>query len=275
MTMTGQDHPFDAATRLTGGNGRYQGHTAAGYANMVGPFGGIIAAVMLRASLDHPERLGDPLALTVNFAAPLADGSFDIDAVPVRTNRSTQHWNIGLTQKGLTMATASAVFANRRMTWSSTEMHYPALPAVHDGVRISDEHFPAWVRQYDIRVLQGGIPPSLTIEHEEAFTRAVSLQWICDEPRRPLDFLSLAAICDTFFPRIYIRRNQFVPAGTVSLSIYFHVSTGEFLALGDKPVLGSARANRFHDNYFDQTAEVWSQDRELLATSSQIVYFKE
>ena len=34
-----------------------------------GPFGGITAAALIRAIETHPDRIGEPLALTVNFAA--------------------------------------------------------------------------------------------------------------------------------------------------------------------------------------------------------------
>ena len=66
---------------------------------MVGPFGGITAAQMLQAVLQHPQRLGDPVSLTVNFAAALADGPFTVQARPARTNRSTQHWVIEMLQQ--------------------------------------------------------------------------------------------------------------------------------------------------------------------------------
>ena len=275
MNPINNHHFFDEATRLTGNSDHYHGKTSERYANMIGPFGGIVAATVLRAVVDHPDRHGDPLALTVNFAAPIGDGRFDIDTKRVRTNRSTQHWIIELSQKGEVAATATAVFASRRETWSSTELRYPSLPEAKAGVRVSGDGLPAWLKSYDIRLLQGGIPPLLPIENEEAFVRSISLQWVRDEPPRPMDFLSLTAICDTFFPRIYVRRSQLVPAGTVSFNVYFHVDTKKIAAHGDKAVLGVARANRFCNNYFDQSAEVWTANGDLIATSSQVVYFKE
>ena len=72
---------------------------------MVGPFGGITAAVMLRAIETHPERVGEPLALTVNFTAPIADGDFDVSLRAVRTNRTNQHWIAELSQDGAVTTT--------------------------------------------------------------------------------------------------------------------------------------------------------------------------
>jgi hypothetical protein len=38
--------------------------------------------------------------------------------------------------------------------------------------------------------------------------------------------------------------------------------------------LGLARATRFGLGYHDQSAEIWSDQQQLLATSHQVVYFK-
>jgi hypothetical protein len=70
-------HAFDAAIALAAqGEGLWQGHTSPAYANMIGPFGGVTAAQALNAVLQHPQRLGEPVVFTVNFATALADGPF-------------------------------------------------------------------------------------------------------------------------------------------------------------------------------------------------------
>ena len=71
-----------------------------------------------------------------------------------------------------------------------------------------------------------------------------------------------------------MRRGGFIPAGTISLTTYFHADQRELDSLGGDYVLGTARASRFSRGYFDQHAELWTRDGVLLATSHQIVYFK-
>jgi hypothetical protein len=85
-------HIFDEATRVTAGDSRWQGHTSDDYWAFVGPFGGATAATILRALIDHPQAAGDPLSLTVNYCAPIAKGTFDLDVRLVKANRSSQHW---------------------------------------------------------------------------------------------------------------------------------------------------------------------------------------
>jgi hypothetical protein len=118
-----KQHLFDDATRITAGDSYWQGRTSDDYWAFVGPFGGATAATILRALIEHPQRAGDPLALTVNFCAPIAQGEFDLDLRLVKANRSTQHWSVEMTQGGSEVATlATAVFAERRPSWS----HQPA-----------------------------------------------------------------------------------------------------------------------------------------------------
>lgn len=259
---------------LTGESGNYYGQTSEHYANMVGPFGGIIAATLLKAAMDHPESQGEPDALTINYAAPVQNGELNSKARSARTNRSTQHWVIELLQDDQIIITGTAVFANRRKTWSATELEFPSVPRPEKvASRSSTGGSAAWVKNYDMRVIQGNL--SLSKSKTEDLSNSVTMHWIHDEPRRPLDFLSLAAICDAFFPRILVRRQYFVPVGTVSLTSYFHVDSATLSDHGDKEVLGHARALQFNDGFFDQTAEVWTPEGKFLATTNQIVFYKE
>lgn len=264
-------HPLDQAVALTETDpGCWQGSTSPAYANMVGPFGGTTGATLLNGVLSHKDLLGDPVSLTVNFAAPVADGHFDVRARPVRTNRNSQHWWVEMVQGGETVAFATAVTARRRDTWASTELTCPDVPPASDLPEASKEGRPQWTRCYDMRFVDGDLMGDQNAEHP-----SLSRVWLEDQPARALDFVSLSALCDAFFPRIYIRRPRLVPIGTVSLTTYFHVNGEQLASLGSTPVLGVASANHFGQGFFDQSAEVWSPGGELLATTHQVVYFKE
>ncbi len=275
MSETGNPvptHPFDEAVALTPrGGDRFAGHTHPAYGNMVGPFGGITAAILLRAAQQHPDRLGDPLALTVNFAGPVADGPFEVTATPLRTNRSTQHFSLTLTQDGTVTTTGTAVFGTGRATWTDTEAVAPDVKAPEDvPVRPSPGHV-AFTDNYEIRFVEGAMPDGETAGQADSTTTL----WMRDRPARPLDHAALAALADVFYPRVLLRTGRFVPAGTVSLTTYFHADAVRLAAQGDEPVLGSARAGGFGNGFFDQSARLWARDGALLATSHQWVYFKD
>ncbi len=271
-------HPLDRATRLDPlGDGRHAGLTSPDYANMVGPFGGTIAAVMLRAPLLDPARQGDPTALTVNYCGPIADGAFEVDARAVRTNRSNQHWTMTLRQGDEVQVTASAVFSHRRETWGATEARRPVVPRPGTLARWPTTSRLPWAQRYDMRFARVPLPDLAAAGRGEegAGDEPTSWVWIADDPPRPLDFVALASMCDAFFPRIFMRRPRFVPIGTISLTIHFHADHGMLAAQAERPVLGVAWASHFGRGIFDEHAEVWSDAGDLLATAHQVVYYKE
>jgi acyl-CoA thioesterase len=269
--LTKAPHLFDDATRVTAGDSRWQGRTSADYWAFVGPFGGATAATILRALIDHPQRSGDPLALTVNYCAPIAEGEFDLDVRLVKANRSTQHWSVEMTQGGSEVATlATAVFAERRPSWSHQQAQFP-------GSRPFEQALPwakvaaNWVKQYDFRFVEG--EPNLA-DRSNAPTSAFSKLWIGDRVPRKIDALSLMAMSDAFFARIFHAKRELVPFGTVSLTTYFHADAEDLAREDITRVLGVADARIFHKSYGDQNGELWSPNGRLLATTTQIAYFK-
>ena len=122
--MSGSDrlHAFDAAiaARVARRRATWQGHTSPAYANMIGPFGGVTAAQALNAVLQHPQRLGEPIAFTVNFAAALADGAFLVHAGRLAPTARPSTGSSRCCQGERTVLTATAVTALRRETWGAT-----------------------------------------------------------------------------------------------------------------------------------------------------------
>jgi acyl-CoA thioesterase len=269
MTLT---HPFDGAIALDAiDDGIRRGRTHPAWASMVGPFGGITVAALLRAVETHPDRIGEPVALTVNFAAPVDDGEFDISLRAARTNRTNQHWMLELSQNGDVKTTAMALFGVRRDTWADTEARPPSVPAPEQIARNGAQRdFVGWAGLYDLRFAEGafpgpGSPPSPS---------STSTVWMRDEAGRRLDYPALAALSDIFYPRAFLRQGGPVVAGTISMTTYFHADQRQLDALGDDYVLGTAHANRFSSGFFDQGATLWTRAGVLLATSHQIVYYK-
>ncbi len=270
-------HPFDQALQLdSSAPGQYTGLAPAPYWNMVGPFGGVTAATLLRAVLLHPDVLGDPLSLTVNYGGGLVAGEFQIQAVPVRTNRSTQHWTLSILQSGpdgapVVTTTGTVVTALRRDTWSAGDTPAPEVPRPAQLAQFPSVSGVEWFSRYEMRPVTGTIPPVW----DGSGDHSLSQLWMRDAPPRPLDFCSLASMADIFFPRVWLRRARQVPAGTVSITVYFHASQADLAATGDGYLLGQARGQEFRNGFFDHSAQLWNEAGTLLATSHQIVYYKE
>jgi acyl-CoA thioesterase len=266
-------HYFDEAiAQSRQPDGTAIGHTSPAYANMIGPFGGITAAQAINAVLQHPERLGEPVSLTVNFCAALDDGPYTLITRAVRTNRSTQHWTVEIRQADQTVATATAFTAVRRQTWEDDEHRMPAAPAPGAVAQREGSNPVAWLDRYEMRFVSGSIPRAWDgSEHHDSTTRL----WVRDTPPRQLDHASLTALCDVFFPRIWRRRATPVPIGTVSMTVYYHADSAWLRESGDGYVFAQAQAQGFRGGYFDQTAQLWNEQGSLIATTHQVVYYKE
>ena len=265
-----EHHPFDSAIHLEErADGNFLGHTSEKYWNFVGPFGGITAATALNGILRRPERQGDPLSLTVNFMAPIKAGTFTIGTRLMRSNRSTQHWAVELVQEGESepALSAIAVFAARRETWGLREAVPPEARAYEECKVFKAPLDIKWPAMYEMRYARG----RFGVENPDSLTYC----WIADSPARPLDHASLTAICDAFFPRIFLRRPKLAPIATVSLNIYFHVDSADLAKEGASPMLCAAKAQVFNKGYFDQEGQVWGRDGVLLATTQQIAWYKE
>jgi len=271
-------HAFDTALKLRAlDQGRFAGTIGAAYWNMVGPYGGTTAASVLKAILMHPDVLGTPLSITVNYAGALAQGPFEVQLHAARTNRSTQHWTAAIVQNDaqgqpVITTTATAITAVRRETWSLSDVPMPpvARPAEVPPMRVAKAM--AWLDNYELRPITGLIPQSWDGRQHD---HSLSQLWMRDQPARALDFCSLLALADIFYPRVWLKRASRVPVGTVSMTAYFHAGEPELQATGTGYLLGQVRGQEFRNGFFDHSAQLWNEAGSLLCTSHQIVYYKE
>jgi hypothetical protein len=142
-----------------------------------------------------------------------------------------------------------------------------ALPVFDRGNRFG------WLNRYEMRFAEGEV--NFESRDPADLREPVSLLWLRDRPDRPLDYVSLAGLSDAFIIRAFVVRGVFVPVGTVTMTTFFHADEEAMRAQGTKPLLGHATAHVFTGGFFDQAAELWGTDGRLLATSTQIVWYKE
>ncbi len=90
-----------------------------------------------------------------------------------------------------------------------------------------------------------------------------------------LDYVSLAALGDSFLLRLFQVRGVIVPMGTVSLTTHFLATPDEIAAQGMAPLLGVADSQRFHGNFHDQQMQLWGRSGKLLATGTQVVWYRQ
>ena len=72
-----------------------------------------------------------------------------------------------------------------------------------------------WANRYDLRFAEGEVP----VQDPPSSSSTTTL-WVRDATGRRVDYPALAALCDIFYPRVFLRRGGFVPSGTISLTSY-------------------------------------------------------
>jgi len=267
-------HPFDESLRFSPvDDDTVTGQPPLAYWNMVGPFGGMTAAILLAAVLRHPEQIGEPVALTVNYCGPLKDRPYTMRTRLIRSNKSTQHWHVELSQSDpeagdrddICVSQATVVMGIRRDSWSRQAMQPPkARPASECQPRPGRKDI-VWFDRFDMRYVHNPMT--------DASADAAALTWVADNPPRKLDYLSLTNRCDALFPAIFAHRQKIDPIATVSLNIYFHTSKAELAEIGNAHTLGVSRTNVHHEGFADSEAWVWSDDR-LIATTQQLMWYR-
>ena len=242
------------------------------YWNAIGPFGGWIAERFVRAVLAEPDAAGDPVSASIAFVGPMRADAFDVAPSPLRKNRSTDFWYATLTQdqdgNRAHCAHATFVLATRRETRVFTEAAAPAVAAPETLPQRDPARAPfPFLKRFDARFARGDIlRGDLTLP---------AVMWVRDAEPRPLDFGVLLSLCDTPVPQIFYRFRQPVPVSTVTLNAFFHATRADLAAAGDDYLLTETRMRGANAGYYDAVTTVWSRSGKLLATSEQLVWYRD
>ena len=265
-------------TQLTRSNDTtWRSPTELGYGTFIGAFGGwtcaagVLAATELVNSASGDAR--DPLALTINFIGPVRDGLIAVEPVITASTKSTSHvslmaWSETATEvrSPAPAASMSMVFAKRR---EGDRINVVPMPdaAAADSVpraRFSNDKV-SWPSQYDQRMVLG--------TPLQANPGLRTLTWTRNADLAALSFARLAAMADASLPRIFFHYHAVSPISTVTMTVQFHCDAAELAAVGNDFVLIEATAQAARHGHFDQHVRIFSKGGQLLATSTQLVWF--
>jgi acyl-CoA thioesterase len=262
-------HPFDASLKLQAvGDGNaavFRARTSDRYRNAIGPFGGWTAALLLQSVLQMPDARGTPLALDAVFMGPIDDGELETRVFVLRQNRTVGFWRSEVWQRGRVCAHAQVTLSIARTGATLQDARFPQVPSPESlPVYVNPRTPVAWTEQYIFKPVSGLL-----------FSRAESMDarlWLRDAQPRPLDALSLTAICDTPFPSPWIRLAEQMPVSTVAFSVYYRASQDDYAEAGAGFNLLDSRAAVMENGYVDQFTSVWSASGRLLAQTQQMLW---
>lgn len=267
-------HPLDRSLAITT-TGRNVWHSPSSplYWNSIGPFGGWIAAMLLNAVLCEEEARGDPVSLQAQFIGSLRQAPFSIHTRCLRQGRSTAFWQSEIRQapedggQEQVCAHATVTLSGWRDTFMLNDAVMPQVPAAASLPPVPPRPFraPEFLARYDYRMASGPMFQSAPDMN--------SLLWVRDAEPRICDARSIAAICDTPFPSIWLRLDHPVVMTTVAYNVFFRTGAAGMAAAGDRHLLLQSRCASGAEGFFDQDTLVWSDAGHLLAQTQQLAWF--
>ena len=261
---------FDRETALVAqGDGQFTIEASDVYRNPTGmAFGGWVAAIAARAVEIHPECRGPLVSQQIIYMTGVGPGEVKLSVKLLRAGSSTQFWRVELSQNGSLTNAADIVTSTRRPTDIDYQVEMPKAKSPEDSVSLPSVNpmAPAWVTHYDQRIAKGR--PFAINDSPEAIV------WIKEADGRPVDRVGLFSILDTPMPRTFFVTEQFRPGSTVSMATYIYASEEDLAATGSDYMMLRVTGATVRNSATDGRVELWSRSGTLLATSSQIGFFR-
>ena len=256
---------FNLATSLVQLDpGRYRAETDASWQQGRGVFGGLLLALVVRASAAHgpSHRLR---SLSMEFVAPVRSGHLIIEVQSERSGLLVARQSVRLLQDDklvglavLSLAKARSVaedFQSVTMPTISPISEIPALPFAPP--------MPAFTQHFRYHHGLGGVPGfGQASTQTGGWLRAPDVHSVGDTAL-------IAAMLDAWFPAWLCRMGRLAQMATVSFNAHFMAPWGA--KAGNSPVLIENTSDMAQEGYATERNELWSADGRLLARSQQLV----
>lgn len=252
------------------GDFQWRGRADPAYEALVGMYGGMSAALLLKAVLSAPGVQGAPSALNVNFVRSVPPGSeIVVGAQLLGGSRSIQNWTaqLSLLRSSDVCAAASVVTTTRR---ESDGFVQPTMPEVAPPEDL-DVFFPpgTFGQQSPVRVALGA-----SFDTGSHLGQTHSAAWVREVSGRAIDALQIAYLCDNYAPRAFYLGKGPRPSATIAYSVYFVATADEVAKVGDDFTLIEAIGTRAAHATVGSRVNLWTRSGTLLATSEQLCWFK-
>jgi acyl-CoA thioesterase len=235
----------------------------------VGPNGGYVAAILLRAlTAELAVATRAPRSLTVHYTEPAAEGPARVHACVERAGRAVSTLSARLEQDGRTRALALATFAEPRAGLEFCDRRMPEAPpperVLPRGLESGPSVSPLRER-LEARPLFGE-----RVGHPSG--EALVGGWMRPVEPQLLDPPLLALLCDAWPPAVFTRLRERRGTPTLDLTVHFRAPLPAS-ARPDDFYLVVFRATTATQGFVEEDGEVWTRDGYLLAHSRQLAMF--
>jgi acyl-CoA thioesterase len=260
---------FAHTSRITPtADGAFEGRIDASWYQGRGAFGGLLAALFVRAIEAKAGADGRPFrTLTCHFCAPAQAGPARIEVEIPRASSAVSHFTARMIQDDGVVAIATATRARAHdVGVAFCDRRMPEAPPPEDTHSLDlSAGGPVFAQHFDFRFAYGSAPFS-------GASKAAFGGWLRHRSSGALDPALAAAYADAWMPAVFTRFTEFRPCATVTLTYHFFTdfTSGVEASPGD-PVLVTSRSDVVAGGYAEQCNEVWTRSGALVMTGVQLL----
>ena len=243
------------------GDGRYAANADPRWQNIIGPFGGWIAALLVHAA----EQEGEPdrrlRSLTAQFLAPIEMAPLEVRVRVLQRRRTLTAIHVDLLQNDAVVALGLCTFfAGRDDALAAGTVPPPAWPPRDRLAGFGADSGKSFFTRYLDYAVAEGVPAM------PAGPLACG-GWVGLNPPRALDAKLIVLFADSWLPVLWTGLGRRVPFSTVEFSVYLRQppAPGD-----DRPVMLRVTTETAEGGVADEQGHVWDADGRLLAQTRQL-----
>lgn len=263
-------YKLDASIKLTPeGGGDFHCDATDAYWNFSGAFGGWAVAVAVEAVSRSEGARGQLASVNAIFPDALSRAPLIVRCRKLRERARTDFWRVEFLDyetPATPLFAADIVMSEPRSSDVGYQPPAPDVTPPEDLKPFPMPGGPQWLVDYEQRLVKG-----------RPFTvakRPDSISWLREADGRPLDATGLAAISDTYMPRIFFADDKMHMGSTVSYSLSLFATAEELAEVGDDFVLLEADAAVIANAAYDQRGTIRARNGRVLAVTNQIAFFR-
>jgi acyl-CoA thioesterase len=260
---------FAADTNLERvGESRYSTTVNKNWFVIVGPNGGLIAALLLKAAVAECADHLSVRTITIHYLNPAVEGDIELSVEIDKAGRTVTFARVTMSQGDRIVATAMVLLAAQRevpFEWQQRLM--PEVLGVDESYVVESDEPQVPIRDRWEQRWATGIP-ALPETNKDGVFRAGG--WIRLQDPAPYDAAVLAAMSDAWVPAVMVHVDRGLHTPTLELTIHFRTDPQQLDLGDDEFCLAVFTQETGIDGYLDESGEIWSPDGRLLVMCRQL-----
>ena len=253
------------------GAGRWTTHAGPEWQNPNGPlWGGYPIGLCVSVMAAEPEAKGEPLSITLTYVTGLVAGEIDVRTRRLRQGGSVGVWEVELRPAGAQEVGVHAIVTMARRP-STPPFAFDRMPEAPEPESLPAQVRPTGTRHFGSRAFEKRTSETFPIQPAPS---SRSTAWV-----RPLlgpwNKALLGMVTDSSPPRAFYALGHTVMTTTLTLTVYLHATAEEVAAAGEDYLLVEYEGRVGGGGASDERSSYWRRDGKLLATSEQLIWYRE